>query len=363
MIKSVRRARGFTLLEMLIALALLTAITLGIASMVRPWLELRNKLETEVRLSVIGRALTSMYELAAFTMDTPPPGSPATDGWMAFGRQDGSITYGYAGDPSLAAFRFFAGGNLLGAMPPTCNADAAQAFWRAHSEALGMGVEKTGRDGHGATFCYIVGPERTVTKAGTTLPYRQLYVLSAGKNGQWEPGSMIDNDTGGLALSGDDVGIAVSGLPIQLSKFEVTRARLERAAGLYEKYFSMRYLSSNIRDVVKNYFTDPDGVVPAVSIDNALLTGNYEYLRAELTMQPLGVVGQDAVSAWEPYPAAIGAGRSNAIYMANEADGPGTPGASEVRTPNTGATPPYMAALFVFTPGFNPYGLHAYGRY
>lgn len=358
-----KKAHGFTLLEMLIALVLLTMMTLTIASMVRPWMELRNRLETESRLAAMGKALEDMYELAAFTMDTPPSGGAGPDGWMALGGKSGNIVYGYAGTGGVAAFSFFAGGDLLGNVQPVCDTVRTRTFWAEHSAMLGMGIEKTLRDGSGATFCFLVGPERAADAGGLTLPYRQLYVIAAGKNGVWNPGSRIDPVTGGLDLRGDDMGTVVSGLSIHMKKLETTQDRVQRIARLYEKYFSMRYLSSNIRDVVKNYFTDPDGVVPEALIDGPLASGNYEELRTDVTLAPLGVVGTDALNAWEPYPAELNGGISNAIYMANESDGSGGTGSTEVRTPKTGAQPPYMAKVFTFIPGMQVYGVHAYGRY
>lgn len=365
--------QGFSLMEMMIALALATALALTMGSMVRPWLEMRNSLETESRLASMGSALASMYELAAFSMETPPPAFAGEPGWMALGSREGHIISGFvtgsplplAGDSErLQAFTYLAGGALADQLPVPCNTSLTQAFWRQQGSLLGMGVDKTARDGSGAAFCLAVGPERTSAHGSINLVYRQLYVLTPGKNGKWESGSVVDPVSGGLQLQGDDRGVVVSGLPIQLRKFQITQDRVSRIARLYERYFAMRYLSSNTRDLLRNYFIDPDGVVGPAVLGAAYASGDYETLRADQHLQPLGVVGQDALNAWEIPTHDLGIGMSNAIYVGNQVDGIAvTQDEQDIRVPAAGAAPPYSALIFTFLPGMQTYGVHAFGRY
>lgn len=63
------KQKGFTLIEILIALASLTAISLFIVQALGPWLTFKQKLDTEDRLNLIGKTFEAIYTDNAFNID------------------------------------------------------------------------------------------------------------------------------------------------------------------------------------------------------------------------------------------------------------------------------------------------------
>jgi hypothetical protein len=179
-------------------------------------------------------------------------------------------------------------------------------------------------------------------------------------------------------------------LDLQQKKFLATQQRLQNAASVYERYFSMRYLATNTREVMNNYFVDGGGPVGEFVLGDALLTKDFFKLRVSAddcpgkpgvacSLNTLGIVGVNAESAWENYPATAIAGVSfsRTLYMANQVDhNIATSDESQIRVPipfpgDTASlnSPPFTALVFVFLPGPMDsgiprlYGISAYGRY
>ena len=63
------RAGGFTLIEILVALALVTGLTLMMFQAVAPWMNLRQKTETERRLEQVQSALEMAYRVNAMQIE------------------------------------------------------------------------------------------------------------------------------------------------------------------------------------------------------------------------------------------------------------------------------------------------------
>lgn len=397
----IKSQRGFTLAEILIALILLTAITMLMLNISKPWFNLKAEMDTSSRLGAIESALLSLYEPAAFTMETPT--DSGDDGsWMALASPsaagvNGKLYYGNltAGDATLGplknAFTYTRGQEDLSAvLPQGCRTEGTLAFWRQLPGSLSLRPDTVIRDGHGAPICLLLGPQRFIVNGGMRIYYHQMYAVTAGNNGRFDVGSKISAATGALSLSGDDRGIVISGLDLQQKKFLATQQRLQNAASVYERYFSMRYLATNTREVMTNYFVDGGGPVGEFVLGDALLTKDFFKLRVSAddcpgkpgvacSLNTLGIVGVNAESAWENYPATAIAGVSfsRTLYMANQVDhNVATSDESQIRVPipfpgDTASlnSPPFTALVFVFLPGPMDsgiprlYGISAYGRY
>lgn len=395
------RQKGFTLAEILIALILLTAISLVMLDISRPWFNLKAEMDTSTRLGAIESALLSLYEPAAFTMETPPDPASTDKSWMALAGNRGNFFYGYLSEeasptlgPIAGAFTYVSGKSLLTEiLPDKCNTAQTLEFWKGMPGALSIRVDHALRDGHGQPICLLLGEPRYLTMSGVRVYYHQLYAVSAGRNGKFEATSKIDPVTGALALAGDDRGVTISGLELQQRKFIETQQRLQTAAAIYERYFTMRYLSTNTREVVYNYFTDKAGPVREFVLGDALLDKRFNRLRVTTegstdqcgagtppcSLDVLGVVGVTAESPWESYPAIglAGVEFDRSLYMANAVDhNAATTDEKQIRVPqpfptdpNSYQAPPYTALIFTFIPGpFDGeipryYGVNAYGRY
>lgn len=393
--------KGFTLAEILIALVLLTAITMLMLNISKPWFNLKAEMDTSTRLGAIESALLSLYEPAAFTMETPIDSND--DGsWMALASPsaagvNGKIFFGNltAGDATLGplkgVFTYTKGQEkLTSILPAGCRVEPTLAFWRMLPGSLSLRPDTVVRDGHGSPICLLLGERRFIVNGGMRVYYHQLYAVSAGKNGRFDTDSMISAATGALSLSGDDRGVVISGLDLQQKKFLVTQQRLQNAVSVYERYFSMRYLATNTREVMNNYFVDAGGPVGTFTLGDSLLTKDFYRLRvsaddcpatasAACSLNALGIVGVNAETAWENYPATALAGVSfsRTLYMANAVDhNSATLDETQIRVPdpfpgNAAAlnSPPFTALVFAFLPGPMDsgvprlYGVSAYGRY
>lgn len=399
--KSLKKQRGFTLAEILIALILLTAITMLMLDISKPWFNLKADMDTSARLGAIETALLSLYEPAAFTMETPALNSD--DGsWMALASASsisGKTYFGslLAGDTTLGplkdAFTYTQGKeDLKEILPNSCRTENTKAFWQQMSSSLNLRPEAVLRDGNGSPICLLLGPQRFIVNGGIRIYYHQMYAVSAGRNGRFDQGSKISSATGALSLSGDDRGVVISGLDLQQKKFLVTQQRLLNAVSVYERYFSMRYLATNTREVMKNYFADPDGPIGEFVLGDALLTKDFDGLKVTYqsctgrpgvacSLNALGIIGVNSETPWENYPGTVLAGVnfSRSLYMANGVDhNPSTasPDESQIRVPipfpgDTASmnSPPFTALVFAFLPGPMDngfprlYGISAYGRY
>lgn len=399
--KRIRKQRGFTLAEILISLILLTGLTLLMLNISKPWFNIKAEMDTSARLGAIETALLSLYEPAAFTMETPA--SSTDDGsWMALASPssagvNGKQYYGNltAGDATLGplqgVFTYTQGQEDLSTILANgCSTESNLKFWKALPGALSMRPETVLRDGNGSPICLVLGQPRFIVSGGMRVYYHQLYAVSAGRNGHFDSGSKISSATGALTLSGDDKGIVISGLDLQQKKFLTAQQRLQNAVSVYERYFSMRYLATNTREIMTDYFMDPGGPIGEFVLGDSMLSKDFFKLRVgaddcvanpgtACSLNALGIVGVNAESPWENYPATVLAGVSfsHTLYMANSVDhNSATPDETQIRVPipfpgdtTTLNSPPFTALVFVFLPGPMDsgfprlYGMSAYGRY
>jgi prepilin-type N-terminal cleavage/methylation domain-containing protein len=255
------RQRGFTLPEILIALSIISLITVVTLGAIGPWLDFRQKLETERKLNEVKEGLTTYYRNNAFALETV-----TTD------------TFG----PFVEATVSGAG---------VCNSQGA-AF-----SVLGFSLsdsgDKAALDGYGNAFCVFISPQRTRAIDGTSLYYRTVAVVSTGSNGSLDPGTRINPTTDALELAGDDQGITISGLGIQQEKYYATIRRLERVAEMYETYFTTRFLQAADRDISRYYFSTTYDASGAVASTNNVYSAVFP------AMQNIGVSPDLGKTAWE----------------------------------------------------------------
>lgn len=309
---NVRRDRGFTLPEVLIALAVITIISLAVFGALAPWLSFKAGLDNERKLQQVGTGFQAYYSSNAMAVERQPTGNFGPFVTSTVSAQNTCA-------PQLAAFRSF-------------------SAW------LGEGGDTIVNDGYKNPFCILVSPNLTFTHEGVTLNYRNVAIVSAGPDGIFESASTRFDAQGNLTLGGDDVGLVASGQLIQREKLELTLARMNRLASIYETYFTSRFLASRDRDIARYYFAKG----PSTAFDNlgqVESTGGEWKTAAEL-LADLGASPADTVSAWE---------LDSNIEVSNLGTGAeGTPIQGRIaRTPaSTGtANLPYTAILRARLPG------------
>ena len=232
-----RPSAGFTLLELTVALGLLMLIGSVLAGTLTPWLAFEQGQDTEQRLLAAQQVWRDWLERHAADIERDPtqPGIPVGSAWLADGSKSDS--------PNLRSQL----GQALGSSAPELFEDG---FHRPWTLRISRGLARDQR--------------------GTTLHYHVLALLSGGANGQIEPGTRFEPDTGLLVLGGDDRGIVVDTWPAAVAQLEVLEQRLQRVAAVWQDWFRARWEGDAARDASIDYFA---AACPGDPLANAWDTG------------------------------------------------------------------------------------------
>lgn len=256
-----RPAKGFTLAEVLVTLTLISTISMVVIGALAPWLALKQSVDNDKRLNDIRQGIYTKYNENAMAVEAQPAGN-------FFGLKNSTID---------------AAGN--------CITDLA-GFQGLSNYITDSGAQAA-KDGFGNPFCVFISNQLSTQREGTTLYYRNIAIVSPGKNGLINPKTRMVRSTGEISFHDDDVGFLVSGHEIQLRKLTETLARMSRIANTYETYFSTRFLSYPDRDITRNYFSkewDPTGAVNSTK---------GSWVNAQALLSSIGVSPSDTYSAWE----------------------------------------------------------------
>lgn len=303
-----RTERGFTLFEILIALALLTGISLFLLNALTPWMSFKQKLDNDRKLMEMKTLFTTVYDRNAWTAET------RSDNVFAF--NGGTLT-----NSTLTAT-----GTCQSQMPTL----------QALSEYFTDGLPQGELDGYANPFCILVSPQLARNTQGVTLYYHNIAIVSSGRDTRLE--STMDA-TGALRLNGDDTGVLINGYNIHQQKYKETAARMARVASLYEAYFTTRFLSNPARDISVDYFAtgNPSGAWDTGGSIGG--TGENGFLSVRTQLQPLGVGPEEATTAYE---------MNNDITVGNYN---GCRGGVCVRSSGGGQQAPFTAVLHGNLPG------------
>lgn len=309
-----KRASGFTLVEIIVALAILTLISAFMLNALGPWLSFKQKIDNDRKLMEVKTIFTTIYERNAWSVET-----------------------------NAGAVFTFSGG-VLANSPMNGNICVSQlAVLSGLSQYFSDGLPAGEQDGFGSPFCFLISPQLSQNMNGSTLYYHNIAVVSMGRDGKKNAGTAIDAATGALTLAGDDSGVLINGFAVQSRKYVETAARLDRVAKAYGQYFTTRFLANPSRDVYIDYFAQGnpagnwDGTVPGASVWGT--QGTFQDIYAHLGI--LGLSPEDGRSAWES---------NNTMYVGNyDETVPGT--TVTVRSSAGGVAPPYTAVLYAPLPG------------
>jgi len=263
------RLRGFTLIEVLIALAVVTLISLAVLGALGPWLNLKQTVDTERKLQSLKHSFEMYYRAQAFALE-------ATDKAELGPFVNASVTAGQC--------------------------DSQENAFASVQEFFSEGAHASATDGYKNPFCFFVSQRLERPTDGNRLFYRVLAVVSAGADGVVDEGTAFNAATGVLVLAGDDRAMLVNGYDLQHSLYRETMARMTRLVNTYEIYFTSRYLAAPDRDITRYYFAthanaafdkQPSGAVVTV----AATSGNWG--TAATTLGVLGLSPDTFRSAWE----------------------------------------------------------------
>ncbi len=289
------RSKGFTLVETLVALALISIISLIVMGALAPWMGFKQKLDTERRLQDVRTALTAAYSDEAMGLEKQASGT--------FGAFVNSTPGEFGCDLQTEGFERFA--NYFSEAPA-----------------------QVSRDGFSNPWCVFITPTAKVSRDGVDLWYRVVHVVSTGPDGVLSEETVVQPD-GSLTVGGDDLAVSVSGREIQAEKLKETMRRMNKVAQMYETYYTTRYLANASRDISVYYFStahDPSGAVESTK---------GTWAPAATALAGVGVGPSLGVSAWET---------DNAIELGNTSE---SSSGVQVRSPSTTGTGvlPYTALL------------------
>ena len=322
------RSGGFTLVEILVALALVTGLTLMMFQAVSPWMSLRQKIETERRLDQVRSALETAYSVNAMQIE---------------GQSGAVLRLTHAGTT-----RDVVASTLTGASGSR-RCDPNQVAAEALAPYVADDVNRSLTDGSKAPLCLFITSRTSQDREGVPIYYHVAAIVALGNDGVLGATTALGSD-GVLTIhpGSDDLGVVVNGFTVQYDLYKETRRRVERVADLYGSYFTARYLGNPARDYSIDYFvasnaqTYYDGAAAGTGPQP---TGSM-WMPVSQALANLGLGPDEKVSAYES---------SNAIEVANQAlDSAHIIAGVQVQEPATKAglaLPPYTALLRARLPG------------
>lgn len=265
--RTLSRNRGMTLIEIMVALALMTVISLVVLGALTPWIGMKQKMDTERKLQDVRNGMLALYKDNAMAVDT-------LDADRRFrGFTVSAVVPGPAQDPDLV----------------TCASQAA-AF-QANSSYFSDAPTEASQDGYKNPWCIEISDIQNSVESGTTLTHRSIAIISTGPNGRRDARTTFIN--GVLSLDGDDLGVTINGRDIQAKKLQETLTRMAHIGQTYETYFTSRYLSNESRDIGLYYFSS------AYDTDGLVGTSQGRWAPASTLLRNIGVAGAASLSAWE----------------------------------------------------------------
>lgn len=324
----VDRARGFTLTELAIVLAVLIPLVLFVLDVLGPMLAFQGGLDTRTQLADVRQAFTAAYRDNPLAVDGDPD--------ARFVLPSGAIEPVV---PQAATGRCASGPGTLAPVARYLKQSASTAF----------------RDGFAAPMCLLMTPRLVRDIAGVDTFYRIVAVVAPGQNGRLDViGACATglSATGELTLCGDDEGVLVDGYNIASELLRQTLARMQVIATAYQVYFQTRGQADPSRDASINYFAtggmptdrwDITGPMPlsACGTPSPLAGGGGAEPMAVLGLSPLDVT--DLYGQVMQYDNC-----SNAVRSPQNAD-------------PARQTPPYTASIVTVLPGGSVLRVNAVG--
>ncbi len=304
--------RGFTLIEVLLALTLVGVLSLLAYSAFGPAFTFYQRMETEARLKDLRTAFERAYQSEEIRIAT-----------------------------GAAASLAFAAGTLSPVVPNTNRlCPSTTTTLDPIARYLSTSAARAVVDGHGRGMCILISSPLTTTVGGSTVNYYAVAIVSAGQDGTVHASTAL-SAAGVLTLQGDDKGYLIDGRALARDRMAVTEARMQRIVDAYSSYFTARYLANVSRDISVDYFANTDAAGSASSRwDTGGSVASSRGASVSMTSisahTALGLSTSDVTDAWE-----------QVMQIDNSS--------SAVRNPSNSSSalqaPPYTARISTTVPG------------
>jgi len=356
MMRSNQSEAGFSLIEIVVAIAVMVILTAAILPSIDQYISFAQGLETQAAIARIRKAMTQAYKDNAMLIDTC----------------QGSLIYLNTG-----ATDAFTTNDVV----PINNPSSAETGYLDLAQYAGQAANKLAIDGYGRPWMVYVSNMLSAQYENWTIPYHVIAFVavkdSGGPQSAEANGVSFNPNTGQLTLPPHAYAAVINGLPIEEKLYRQTMTNLQAVAQAYGTYFTTSYLANQQRSLGIDYFANADAYdqlnagdwnsassignsgngngpgFPYPGVTGSLLT-NYNVEACDV--QPaedlsgfasaLGLSNEMLTSAWG-YPIGIGNG-PNANTAGNVCYG-------SDRNPSSGngglQTPPFTAFVDAWAPG------------
>jgi prepilin-type N-terminal cleavage/methylation domain-containing protein len=337
------RSRGFTLIEMLLALATVTVILSITVPFVGQLVSFKENAETSNNIKGLNMALKKWYEDNAFNIDTnTASGLLMPDGTFA-----------------------------------TNNTGVLGAKWSGLLSRVGLD-DRYLVDGFGRNYKFFVSNRLQYAYEGVLIPYRVIAIISAGNtdrdaDGSSDVKSTFDPATGIVTPARGEIISTFSGLDVQVRKFEESKKKLRELADVYSQYYwsryrasanepSVNYFARNGTDIKWDASADPARVVevtcgkPAGTLSGVTLLGTN--IKNSKLNTALGLTDASILDAYNREFRILNCGTTSSMRVS------GASYSLTVRDPTVGnGLPPYTAAMGFTMPNAESYIISVTSRF
>ena len=250
---SAKSAPGFTLVEILVALAVLVILGAVLYPSLMSEIHFSDRATTRARLQVLRRAMTEDYMRHAMAIDSLAPNANTV-------ALDTASLYTLTTGPSA----------------PPGNPFAFQSGFTPLAQLANTPARELVVDGFGRPWAVFVSDPLTTTEDGVTLTYHTVAFVSnddGPENGTGQvlnAGTTFDPATGTLTLGGHDVGVVIDGAIVERQLLRRTLHAMRMVAGEYATYFTTQYESNANRDITIDYFASAPPGSPDASAWNSV---------------------------------------------------------------------------------------------
>ncbi|GBE49133.1 hypothetical protein BMS3Bbin13_00032 [bacterium BMS3Bbin13] len=246
-----RKPRGFSLIEILISLAVIAIMTAVLYPGFVYSVRFVERVQTEARLRVLANTFRQAYEDNAINVDGFAGSSPKGGTIYFPGKLKGVRSYSFTTARSAKLSNI------------TKTLQSGFLYLLQHG---GESAKYYALDGFSNPIWVFVSNTLYAKWNGYPVYYHNIAFVSSDGNPQIDQGTSFNPSNGTLTLGGHDLGIVVSGLAVETGLYQSTLETLHSVAQVYDMFFTSQYLNSENRDPTVDYFSKaPAGASSSVA--------------------------------------------------------------------------------------------------
>jgi prepilin-type N-terminal cleavage/methylation domain-containing protein len=333
--KRINKQKGFSLIEMIIALSLLLVLIAATQPIIGRLIDFRSNILTDTNINSLGDAVEEWYSENAWDF--------------------GQVTNSSLPLPG--------GGNMVH------NSGTRSAGWERLAQRY-AGSSRYTQDGFNHGFRVYISNPLTQEYRGVLVPYHVIALVSSGGEGEAigdkmvsRVNSVFNQGNGGITVNDNESVYIINGFSIQKEMIDTSIERLNRIARSYENFYRLQFVTQE-REPAINYFARNGGntrwdisspVVARCGGSGDTIMGNNQLghdINTYGLLNAIGVSTEAAQSAWGEGFRLLNCGSTSSIRVR------GANRTFSARTPNSPAgnnTPPYSAILGFHLPNAETY--------